>query len=96
MGQGEGAVFGLIMIVSANPTGYEYERAVHGGGAVAITKTTGWATQHKVHEYDIYTGSITIALPARSVDELRVRLAEFRARRETEAVAVSTTMLAGE
>lgn len=35
---------------------------------------TGWATQHKVLEYDIYTEIITIALPAQSVDELRVRL----------------------
>lgn len=38
MGKEEGAVFRLVTIVGGNPTGYEYRRAVHGRGTIAITK----------------------------------------------------------
>ena len=49
-------------------------------------KVTGWATQMEVLGYDIDTDSMTIALPARNVDELRARVAKWPAARETAMV----------
>ena len=48
-------------------------------------KVTGWATQQEVLGYDVDTESMTIALP-KKVDELRARLAEWPAGRQTATV----------
>ena len=47
---------------------------------------TDWATQQEVLGHDIDTESMTIALPARKVDELRARVAEWPPGRETATV----------
>ena len=39
-------------------------------------KVTGWVTQQEVLGYDIDTESMTFALPARKVDDLRARVAK--------------------
>ena len=49
-------------------------------------KVTGWATQQKVLGYDIDTESMTIALPTRKVDDLRARVAEWTAERQSATV----------
>ena len=49
-------------------------------------KVTGWATQQEVLGYDIDTEGMTIALPARKVDELRARESEWPPGRETATV----------
>ena len=39
-------------------------------------RVTGWTTQQEVLGYDIDTESMTFALPARKVDDLRARVAK--------------------
>ena len=57
-------------------------------------KVTGWATQQEVLGYDIDTESMSIALPTRKVDDLRARLAEWPAGRQT-ATVKEVLVLAG-
>ena len=57
-------------------------------------KVTGWATQQEVLGYDIDTESMTIALAARKVDDLRARVAECPPERET-ATVKEVLVLAG-
>ena len=49
-------------------------------------KVTGWATQQEVLGYDIDTESMTITLPTWQVDDLRSRVAEWTAERQSAAV----------
>ena len=49
-------------------------------------KVTGRATQQEVLGYDMDMEGMTIALPARGVDELRARVAEWPSGQETATV----------
>ena len=79
-------MFRLVTFVSVNPFS-GYGRAVRGEEPLlSHKKVTGWATQQEVLGYDIDTESMIIALPARKVDELRARAAEWPPGRETATV----------
>ena len=49
-------------------------------------KVTGWATQQEMLGYDSETERMAIAMPARKVDEVRARVAEWPPGRETATV----------
>ena len=84
----------LFTVVSVNPFQAMGERG-EGEEQLLLHRTvTGWATQQEVLGYDIDTESMTIALPARKVNNLRARVAEWPPEREM-ATVKQVLVLAG-
>ena len=87
-------MYRLVTIVSVNPFSGCGREGEGEEPLLSHRKVTGWATQQEVLGYGIGTESMTIALPARKVDDLYARVAEWPPERET-ATVKEVLVLAG-
>ena len=83
VGQWEGAVYRLVASIHFQAMGEQGEGEEP---LLSHRKVTSWETRQEMLGYDIDTESMTIALPARKVDDLRARVAEWPPERETATV----------
>ena len=70
-------MFGFVTVGSVNPFPGDGREVRRGEPLLSHKTVTGWATQREVLGYDIVTESVTSASPARKVDDLCSRVAEW-------------------